>query len=251
MNTAKKLILLGDSKGRNISPVPVITNKLIVNYATDNPLYMGLNGNNIARFLDLSGNGNHTKAQAAPARQAVLTANQQNSLSSAVVPALGTYELPASLYGIPNAAFSSYIVSRIVSEAGNLQVIIDFSDGGDNNDRSVTFFGSVAGQISMKNTNAGGVNPTATGNTNTISNIIKSQFDGTTGQLVQVNANAAVTNTQGTLVPGINTGWLFSRSNSSFFYTGVFSELIYFAGVLSGGDDTTIKAYLKTKWGTP
>jgi len=155
-------------------------------------------------------------------------------------------DLPSGLFSIPNGNNTLFVVSQRASESGNVETVINLSDG-----TALDYFfayGATEGDALFKSRDGAGGTVTNGSNTLTNYNIFRGRRSGTT-QALAVNGAAEVTNASGVSSAGIDSGDIGAGNADNFMLTGNVGEIIIYNTSLSTANILLVETYLANKWG--
>jgi hypothetical protein len=211
-------------------------------------------GTAISRWMDVSGNGNHTNTQGTAGKRAVLTYNQINGRPSMLFTAASTqtYALPAAFYAIPNGNSTLFYVAKRNTETGSFTNPLCMNEGGNTTTeaRYYTLFSSVAGRVGFRSGTALNTQVNVDGGTNTTYQLITCQRSGTT-QSISLNGGVAVTNTNGANENGVDRAFIGSLADTSNYLDGGIGEMILYNRALTAAEILYVQTYLKQQWSIP
>lgn len=195
-------------------------------------------------WLDLSGYGNNSTFGVGTITN---TAAQQNG--QPVVLFSGSPSLTASsgLYGLPNGANTAYVVAKRTAEGTNQALL--YLGAGAATTRYALYYTSSTGILAFRNDNGSSSQLNNGGNPNTTYQIIKAQFNGSTGMSLGVNNKKPTTNSSGSLASDVARGNIANAPSILGSLNGGIAEIAWFNGVLSNAEDYAMKRYLAYWWG--
>lgn len=224
--------------GTDIYTVASVSTVTVTTVETLTTTYAALSAlalDRISQWNDISGEGNHL-TQATALSRPIFTPAKLNSQATATGDAASTMVVPSGLWGLSNGPNTIMAVSNRTLAAAAINRI--FTLGASGSTRTSLDYTATANTLDYQSRNAAGSGVTDASFTETAFIISCGYRSGTT-QSIQVNNDAATTNTNGANSSAVTEGAIFSASlGSTNFLTGNIAKLLIWNRLLNPGEIT-------------
>lgn len=223
-----------------------ITTITVVGILSTNYVASALAVPKLSQWNDKSGNGNNV-VQGTGTAQPIYIPNAENGKSALSFNGSSNLIMPSPLYAIPNGANTIIAVSKIYTETGATEWVVNLSTGSGGIDYYF-IYDNVAGAFNMKNASLA-QQAQITGLTNTNLQILVGTFNGANIQTVRSNNGAASTNASAAPIATIDRGWIGARTSGVTFFRGELCSLLIYNTLLTSSQIGQISRFLGNQWG--